>query len=130
MLAIERKRTERSKNSFLLMLLGTNHTQELGKNGRVLDGVACTLLSCTRETDVIGWYKDRTTVGVMYTGIEAKDKNAVLSIILNRVSEALRNALISDQLDQITISFHFFPDDWDRGDSREPPQSCLVSRHV
>jgi lipopolysaccharide/colanic/teichoic acid biosynthesis glycosyltransferase len=125
MLAIERKRTERSKEPFLLMLLEAGRPEEIGKNGRVLDGVACALLSCTRETDVIGWYKDRTTVGVVYTGLPVNEKSTVLSTILNKVSSALRNELMCDQFDHISISFHFFPDDWDRGDSENLSDPAL-----
>ena len=117
MIAIERKRTERSKEPFLLMLLEADHHQGSEKNGRVLDSVASALLSSTRETDVIGWYKDRTAVGVMYTGLLVKDKDSVLSIILNRVSATLRDKLMADQFNQVTISFHFFPDDWDHDNS-------------
>ena len=51
------------------------------------------MLSSTRETDVVGWYKDRTTVGVMFTGLAVEDKNVVLSTILSRVSAALRDEL-------------------------------------
>ena len=112
MIAIERKRTERSNKPFLLMLLEAGHYQGPDKNGRVLDSVAPALMSSTRETDVIGWYKERTAVGVIYTGLLAQDKNSSLSIILNRVNATLRGELMFDQFSQVTISFHFFPDDW------------------
>ena len=125
MIAIERKRTERSKEPFLLMLLEADHHQGSEKNGRVLDSVASALLPSTRETDVIGWYKDRTAVGVMYTGLPVKDKNSVLSIILNRVSATLRDELMADQFNQVTISFHFFPDDWDHDNSGRPTNPVL-----
>lgn len=125
MIAIERKRSGRSMEPFLLMLLEAGRPQELGKNGKTLDGVACALLSCTRETDVIGWYKERTTVGVLYTSLLVKDKSAAQSIILNKVSSALRNELMCDPFDQISISFHFYPDDWDRDDSGNLPDSSL-----
>ena len=125
MIAIERKRTERSKEPFLLMLLKADHHQGSEKNGRVLDCVASALLPSTRETDVIGWYKDRTAVGVMYTGLVVNDKNSVLSIILNRVSATLRDELMADQLNQVTISFHFFPDDWDHDNSGRPTNPVL-----
>ena len=39
------------------------------KNGKALNSIVSALLSSTRETDIIGWYKDRTTVGVMFTGL-------------------------------------------------------------
>jgi lipopolysaccharide/colanic/teichoic acid biosynthesis glycosyltransferase len=125
MIAIERKRTERSKEPFLLMLLEANHHQGSEKNGRVLDSVASALLPSTRETDVIGWYKDRTAVGVMYTGLPVKDKNSFLSIILNRVSATLRDELMAGQFNQVTISFHFFPDDWDHDNSGRPTNPVL-----
>ena len=71
------------------------------------------LLSSTRETDVIGWYKGRATVGVIFTGLVIDDKNSILSTILTRVSTTLRDNLTFEQFNQVSISFHFFPDDWD-----------------
>ncbi len=112
-IAIERKRTERSREPFLLMLLEAKLDAVSAKSGRNVDKIASALLSCTRETDVVGWYDGRIVIGVMYTGIAVKDKNAVLGVILNKVSTTLRERLKFDQLNQISISFHFFPDDWD-----------------
>lgn len=125
MIAIERKRTERSKEPFLLMLLEAGDHQSTQKNARALDGIMSAMLSSIRETDVIGWYKDRTTVGVMFTGLAVSDKNTVVSTILARVSNALRNELTFDQLSQISFSFHFFPDDWDHDNSGRPSNPVL-----
>jgi lipopolysaccharide/colanic/teichoic acid biosynthesis glycosyltransferase len=120
MIAIERKRVERSKESFLLMLLETGQQQPSETNGTSLDSVASVLLSSNRETDIVGWYKDRTTLGVMFTGLVAADKNAILSTILNRVKTLLRDELVFDQFNQISISFHFFPDEWDQSKPGRP----------
>ena len=85
MIAVERKRTERSRKPFLLMLLDAgNHGSE--KNGKALNSIVPALLSSIRETDVIGWYKGRTTLGVIFTELLIDDKNSILSTILNRVS--------------------------------------------
>ena len=127
MIAIERKRTERSNKPFLLMLLEAGHNQGLDKNGRVLNSVVRALMPCTRETDVIGWHKERTAVGVIYTGLVAQDKNSSLSIILNRVKATLRSKLTSEQFSQVTISLHFFPDDWDHDNSGSPTNHALYS---
>ena len=113
MIAVERKRTERSGEPFLLMLLQTGNHQSQEKNEKALDIVLSFLPSSIRETDVIGWYKDRTTVGVMFTGLACNDKSSILSVILAKVSATLRGQLTSDQFNQVSISFHFFPDDWD-----------------
>lgn len=111
-IAVERKRTERCKDPFLLMLLETAVHPGGTKGSKDLDKVVCALLPTTRETDVIGWYRDQASVGVIFTGLATCDKSAVLSTILNRVSTALRNELTLDQFGQISMSFHFFPDDW------------------
>jgi len=125
MIAIERKRTERSKQPFLLMLLGVGGQHAPAKNSGSLDGIVSALLSSIRGTDVIGWYKSRTTVGVMFTGLEVTSKNAVLSMILNRVSNAVGDKLTSEQFSQVSISFHFFPDDWGDGSSGRPSNPAL-----
>lgn len=125
MIAIERKRTERSKEPFLLMLLESGNHQNAEKSARLLDLIVSALLTSIRETDVIGWYKDRTTVGVMFTGLPESDKNAILSTILGRVSATLQNELTFDQFGQISFSFHFFPDDWDHESRGGPSNPAL-----
>ncbi len=125
MIAIERKRTERSKQPFLLMLLETGHHQGSPKNGGSLDSIVYALLSSVRDTDVVGWYKDRATIGVIYTGLVANNKSSVLSMILGRVSATLGESLASDQFSQVSISFHFFPDDWADETSGRPSNPAL-----
>jgi lipopolysaccharide/colanic/teichoic acid biosynthesis glycosyltransferase len=125
MIAIERKRTERSKEPFLLMLLEAGSHQGSEKGAKALDSMVAALISPTRETDVIGWYKERTTVGVMFTGLVINDKNAILSAILSKVSATLREELTFEQFSQVSISFHFFPDDWDHDKSGRPSNPAL-----
>jgi lipopolysaccharide/colanic/teichoic acid biosynthesis glycosyltransferase len=125
MIAVERKRTERTKQPFLLMLLETGNQQGPARNGGSLESMVSALLPAIRETDVIGWYKDHTVIGVMYTGLVVNNKNSVLSMILNRVSAALGDKLTSDQFSQVSISFHFFPDDWDEESSGRPSNPAL-----
>ena len=111
MIAVERKRTERTKKPFVLMLVeatqcGTSDAR------RVLDRVMSTLLTMTRETDVIGWYKECNSIGVMFTGLTSDERDSTLGGILSRVGTALRDELTFNQFTQISISFHFFPDEW------------------
>ena len=125
MLVIERKRTERSGKPFLLMLVEAGNHQRSEKSAKALNSISRALLSSTRETDVIGWYKDGITVGAMFTGLVFDDKNAILSTILTRVSNTLRDMLTSEQFNQVSISFHFFPDDWDNDNSGRPSNAVL-----
>jgi lipopolysaccharide/colanic/teichoic acid biosynthesis glycosyltransferase len=82
-------------------------------------------MTCTRETDVVGWYRDLSTVGVVFTGLVISEKSAVLSTILSRVSIALREEMSTEQFNQISISVHFFPDDWDGESSGRPSDPVL-----
>jgi lipopolysaccharide/colanic/teichoic acid biosynthesis glycosyltransferase len=125
MLAIERKRTERTKEPFLLMLLDLGNCQSAGKIEQSLESVVTAMRSCTRETDVLGWYKDRSIAGVIFTGLMVEDKNAVLSAVLKKVSVALGRELSEEQFNRIMFSFHFFPDDWDHDGPNNPSDPAL-----
>jgi lipopolysaccharide/colanic/teichoic acid biosynthesis glycosyltransferase len=125
MIAVERKRTERSGEPFLLMLLEVGNLQSSEKNEKALNNILSVLPSSIRDTDIIGWYKDRTTVGVMFTGLARKDKSSILSVILSKVSATLQGQLTSDQFDQVSLSFHFFPDDWDHDNRGRPSNATL-----
>jgi len=124
-IAIERKRTERSKSPFVLMLLEVTNQQNSEKTKRSLECIVAALLVACRDTDLVGWYKDGCIVGVMFTGLAVSDKHSILSAILNRVSETLRNELTFEQFSQISISFHLFPDDWENDKPGRPSNSAL-----
>ena len=125
MISLERKRTERSRKPFLLMLLETGGRQPSPKNGHALSNIVSVLLASTRETDVTGWYKDQTVVGVVFSGLVIDDKNSILSTMLARVSSTLRDNLTFEQFNQISISFHLYPDDWDQNQSLPPSNPTL-----
>jgi lipopolysaccharide/colanic/teichoic acid biosynthesis glycosyltransferase len=124
-ISIERKRTERSGDSFLLMLLEAGNQQSVEKNDKTLTDILCALPLSIRDTDVLGWYRDRATVGVMFTGLARKEKSSILCVMLGKVSTTLRNQLEPDQFNQLSISFHFFPDDWDLDNSGRPSNPAL-----
>jgi exopolysaccharide biosynthesis polyprenyl glycosylphosphotransferase len=125
MIALERKRTERSAKPFLLMLLETGECQSGEKNGKILASVISALVAATRETDVIGWYKNQASVGVMFTQLIIFDQKSILSSMLSRVSAILQNNLTFEQFNQISIAFHFFPDKWDHEQLQRPSNPTL-----
>ena len=111
-IAVERKRTERSREPFLLMLLESSDQQSQPKHLAVLEKMILAVAPTTRETDAIGWYRDGSVIGVLFTGLSDEEKLTSRTIILNRVTTRLREQLPDSQVAQITITFHFFPDDW------------------
>lgn len=125
MIAIERKRTERSTKPFLLMLLEAGEHQGEEKSGKVLASVISALVASTRETDVIGWYKSNSSLGVMFTQLVIFDQKSILSAMLARVGGILRDNLTFDQFNQVSIAFHFFPDKWDHDQPQRPSNPTL-----
>jgi lipopolysaccharide/colanic/teichoic acid biosynthesis glycosyltransferase len=77
------------------------------------------LLISTRETDVVGWYESNRTVGVMFTEICLEDRKTIVSTMIARLSDILRNNPNLEQFSGVSISFHVYPEDWDN-DSRKP----------
>ena len=125
MIAIERKRTERSAKPFLLMLLEIgSHTSE-ERSTQLLSKVISTLVTATRETDVIGWHRDNLCVGVMFTQLVFFDQKSIVSAMLGRVGAILQDNLSIEQFSQISISFHFFPDRWDQDITHRPSNPML-----
>lgn len=111
-IGIERKRTERSKAPFVLALLQEMQPGD-GTNLRTLDLVMSILLGTSRDTDLVGWYKEKVTVGALFTGLLPGDKGAVIDTIRARVRESLREKMSPQEFGQIGISLHYYPDEWD-----------------
>ena len=125
MIAVERKRTERSKEPFLLMLVELSDDPESSETRKVMEHMLTVLRACSRETDVIGWYKESSIVGVMFTGLVINDRSLILSTILGRISSLLRHELTIDQFSAVKLSFHFFPDEWDHEKVDHPTNFAL-----
>jgi lipopolysaccharide/colanic/teichoic acid biosynthesis glycosyltransferase len=112
MISLERKRSERTQRPFVLLLIDAGRILPAAENSRVLLEILAALQAATRETDTMGWHAANSVVGVIFTEITL-DNKLILSTILARISNALRDQLTSDQLGQVKFSFHLFPEEWD-----------------
>ncbi|MGA8742222.1 MAG: sugar transferase [Terracidiphilus sp.] len=124
-IAIERKRTERSKAPFVLMLLEVANESVDKATAAALQSVMSVLLASSRDTDVVGWYKSKTTIGALFTGLVAGDKSSILMTILSRATNTLRDELSFEQFNLINISLHYYPDDWDENGPGRPSNPAL-----
>jgi exopolysaccharide biosynthesis polyprenyl glycosylphosphotransferase len=124
-IALERKRSERSRKPFMLMLLDMGENLSSEKNGRTLDKILAALALSTRETDITGWYADGIVIGVVFTEIGMDEGNTVPTTIISRVTDTLRGSLMWEQFNQLNISFHVFPEDWDLDASDRPSNPTL-----
>jgi lipopolysaccharide/colanic/teichoic acid biosynthesis glycosyltransferase len=125
MIALERKRSERSRKPFMLLLLDMGGGLPAENSGKALAKVLPALSLSTRETDIIGWYAQDLVVGVVFTEIGAEEGNTLASCIITRVTETLRSHLNAEQFHQLNISFHVFPEDWDPDSDQRPSNPTL-----
>jgi exopolysaccharide biosynthesis polyprenyl glycosylphosphotransferase len=61
----------------------------------------------------------------MFTELGVDDPNSALSTMMTRVSETLRNNLSAEQFNQISISFHLFPEEWNHDIPQRPSNPTL-----
>lgn len=124
MIALERKRSERSRKPFVLFLLDIGDRPS-DRDGKILGKISSVLSASTRDTDVTGWYSDDCVVGVMFTEIAAEESASIPSTIIARVTDTLRNNLALEQFNRVRISFHVFPEHWDHEDRSGPSNPTL-----
>jgi lipopolysaccharide/colanic/teichoic acid biosynthesis glycosyltransferase len=104
-LALERKRTERSKRPFILMLLSVSEDG----NGLIEQTLSC-LADTKRDIDVLGWYKANHVIGIIFTEISDSKHEPVVDCIVRRVKTNLSFGLTSEEMKKIGISIYSFPE--------------------
>ncbi|MGA7400969.1 MAG: sugar transferase [Candidatus Sulfotelmatobacter sp.] len=124
MIALERKRSERSRKPFMLLLVDMGKHLSTEKNGKTLERILETLALSSRETDITGWYANDNVLGVLFTEI-ASDSNSIPATIITRVTETLRKNLAAEQFGELSLSFHVFPEDWDHEGDQRPSNPTL-----
>ncbi len=125
MLRLERKRTERSHRRFVLMILESGELLKVANHEDNLDKIVRALSQATRDTDLKGWYRRGSAVGVIFTEIADDDESSVVLALSNKVTGALYDVLSVEQINQIRLSFHVFPEDWDNDGPDGPANSTL-----
>lgn len=124
-ISLERKRTERSQRSFLLMLLDVTNIVSGRRDQKSLEEALTALSTSIRETDVLGWHGDRSVIGVLFTEIPGAARPSIANTMLLRVRGLLYSNLAFDDFSRISISHHIFPEDWDHDVPQRPSHPTL-----
>jgi lipopolysaccharide/colanic/teichoic acid biosynthesis glycosyltransferase len=117
---LEQKRTERSRRRFVLMLL---ESPSLLEGGAEFEKVLSALWASTRETDVKGWYREGSVIGIVFTEIAPAEGRTIASSLLAKINAALARVLNAEQRSRLKLTCHVFPEDWHDQDSDIPPES-------
>jgi lipopolysaccharide/colanic/teichoic acid biosynthesis glycosyltransferase len=111
-LCLERKRAERSRKRFVLMVLELRAPVRSVNGDNPLAGAVSAIASSIRETDVAGWYRAHAALGVIFAELGNAETGAVLAALRSKMTAALQAVLPAAQLEQIKMTFHCFPDEW------------------
>src|SRR5256886_15072365 len=112
-LCLERKRAERSRKPFVLMLLVQGGPSHNGNGVGALNKTVSAIVASIRETDVAGWYKEHSALGVIFAELGPADTKSILTALRAKVTAALRSNLPAEALNHLHLSFHCFPEDLD-----------------
>jgi lipopolysaccharide/colanic/teichoic acid biosynthesis glycosyltransferase len=125
MLRLERKRTERSHRRFVLMLLEASDLVKADEKQDAFDKVIAALSHSIRETDIKGWYKDNAVIGVIFTEVGTAEGKSIASALLTKVTNALCSTLNIEQINEVKLSFHVFPEHSNEHGPGGPTDSTL-----
>ncbi|HXH47967.1 MAG TPA: sugar transferase [Terriglobia bacterium] len=110
LLCLERRRAERSRKPFLLMLLDLRKVLVNGNSGRVIENVWASVCSASRESDIRGWYLQDAVLGIIFIEVQTDGSVPVSDVIHAKVSSALHNRLESNEVERIGIRMYLQPD--------------------
>lgn len=124
-ISLERKRTERSRRPFLLMLLDMESVPVADRNGKRLAKILAVLFASIRETDGAGFYKDKVVIGIVFTELASDPVKSCVNAIVTRIKGSLYCGLTFEDFSSITVSYHVFPEEWDHDVPQRPSHPTL-----
>jgi lipopolysaccharide/colanic/teichoic acid biosynthesis glycosyltransferase len=113
-LCLERKRSERTSDPFVLMILDIARLNGSAPPPKIAE-VCAALRAETRDTDLCGWYQFPSAIGTIFTALRGADRLSIESSLSGKVGRVLQAVLSPAELQKVAISFHFFPEEIDRG---------------
>lgn len=115
MLYLERRRAERAQKRFVLMLVDVKQALQDAQKNRTLAKISVALTNCMRETDILGWYLEDNLIGVIGTELGSASPKVVQQRLLEKARAAFGESLGKEKGSTISVSFHFFPDEYNDG---------------
>jgi len=107
-LSLERQRCDRAGSMLLLALISLEDLSE-SEHGAITDKVVAAVRPVPRGTDVLGWYREGSTVGIIFANQNDKSMEVAESKIRERLQQALAAKLSAEALAQLKISYHVYP---------------------
>lgn len=114
MLTLERRRAERSRKPFVLMLLDSNAVQTDARGAAFVERVAYVVSDAIRESDLVGWYEEGEVLAVIFTELSSDENCPITEVLRSKVVRALRDNLDPALASNLVVTAHLFPETWDK----------------
>ncbi len=115
MLRLERLRGERSGKAFVLMLLGAQLEDRAA--AKILQKVADSAMLTKRETDLLGWYKENTVLGLIFIEVSLNGNRSIVETLRGRIDKALIKHLGRKNASMIGVSLNLSVGSGEKHDS-------------
>ena len=114
LLTHERRRAERSRKPFVLMLLEMHASQAKSVGASFSERVKSAIAGATRETDLIGWYEEGRILAVIFAELNVEENVPVAELLRSKIETALRDSVGAKAAARIIITTHIFPESWNQ----------------
>lgn len=125
MLYLERRRAERAQKRFVLVLVDVKRALEEGNKNKTLGKIGAALTNSTRETDILGWYLENNLIGVIGTELGETAPKIIHERLLEKLRTAFQLTVGKEKSSKISVSFHFFPEEYGKNDSNSSANVAL-----
>jgi lipopolysaccharide/colanic/teichoic acid biosynthesis glycosyltransferase len=120
LLTHERRRAERSRKPFVLMLLELHALHAKSVGASFSERVSSAISGATRETDLIGWYEEGRILAVIFAELNVEENVPVAEFLRSKVETVLRNSVGAKAAAKIVITTHIFPESWNQNGTERP----------
>lgn len=126
MLTLERRRAERSRKPFVLMLLDFREARPNRHLSAFFESLTSVVSDATRETDLIGWYEPGSILAVIFTEVNLEGGNPITQVLYSKIISILEERLDPKLASKLHVTVHLFPENWeDKGHSDRVADSKL-----
>jgi lipopolysaccharide/colanic/teichoic acid biosynthesis glycosyltransferase len=115
LLTLERRRAQRSGQTFILMLLDGTLVDEKKLTAGFAEKLVGAVSTAIRESDIIGWYEQGKVLGVIFTELNQIENLPVADVLEHKIQKAFKENLDRSVAGKIVVTLHVFPESKEKG---------------
>jgi lipopolysaccharide/colanic/teichoic acid biosynthesis glycosyltransferase len=120
LLTHERRRAERSRKPFVLMLIEMHALHAKSVGAVFSERVKSAIAGATRETDLLGWYEEGRILAVIFAELNVEENSPVAELLRSKIETVLLDSVGMKAAARIVITTHVFPESWNQNGTERP----------